>query len=86
METLECTRCSGVKPISEFVMAGAKDTTKPSNTCSDCHNQEAKYYQKTKKRQLETLTLLEEQKAAENVQWARNIKRNFDPINKIIEE
>lgn len=53
METLECTRCSGVKPISEFVRAGAKGTTKPTNTCSDCRNQAAKYYQKTKKRQLE---------------------------------
>jgi hypothetical protein len=33
-----------------------------------------------------TLKLLEEQKAAGNTQWIKGIKKNFDPISKMIEE
>ncbi|CAG8602720.1 5326_t:CDS:2, partial [Gigaspora rosea] len=32
------------------------------------------------------LRLLEEQKEANNVRWAKNVRKNFDLINKIIEE
>ncbi|CAG8838016.1 15279_t:CDS:1, partial [Racocetra persica] len=33
-----------------------------------------------------TLNLLEEQKTAGNSRWVKNIKKNFTPINKMIED